>query len=77
MLLLLCVFYFQLNYQGRLISYDAKGRLHKFQMLYDGTAWDVESAMIRKEKYCQSKKIAIEHAVKKLIDDLKSKGLVS
>ena len=77
MLLLLCVFYFQLNYQGRLISYNAKGRFHKFQMFYDGTAWDVESAMISKEKCCQSKKIAIEHAVKKLIDVLKSEGLVS
>ena len=77
MLFFLCVFYFQLNYQGRLISYRAKGRLHKFELIYDGTAWDVESGISKKGEHHKSKQGAIEHAVKKLIGALKAEGLVS
>ena len=73
----LCVFYFQLNYQGRVIKYQAKGRVHKLKWVYDGTAWDVESGISVKDKHYESRQGAIEHAVKKLIDALKAKGLVS
>ena len=73
----LCVFYFQLNYQGRLISYHAEGRVHRLQWVYYGTAWDVESGTSAKDKHYKSKQGAIEHAVEKLIDVLKAKGLVS
>ena len=73
----LCVFYFQLNYQGRVIAYQAKGRMHGLNWVYDGTAWDVESGINVTDKQYKSKQGAIEHAVKKLIDALKAKGLVS
>ena len=73
----LCLFYFQLNYQGHLISYYASGRVHRLQWVYDGTAWDVESGISVTEKHYQSKQGAIEHAVKELIDVLKAEGLVS
>ena len=71
------LFYFQLNYQDRVIGYQAKGRVRGFQWLYDGTAWDVESGISVTDKHYQSKQGAIEHTVKKLIDALKAKGLVS
>ena len=77
MLSFLCVFYFQLNYQGRVIAYQAKGRMHGLNWVYDGTAWDVESGINVTDKQYKSKQGAIEHAVKKLIDALKAKGLVS
>ena len=73
----LCVFYFQLNYQGRGIFYQAKGGVHGLKWVYDGTAWDVESGISVRDKYYKSKQGAIQHAVKKLIDILKDKGLVS
>ena len=73
----LCIFYFQLNYQDRVIKYQAKGRVHKLKWVYDGTAWDVESGISVTDKHYQSKQGAIAHAVKKLIDALKAKGLVS
>ena len=77
MLSFLCVFYSQLNYQGRLISYRAQGRLHRFQLVYDGTAWDVESGISKRDEHHKSKQGAIEDVVKKLIDALKADGLVS
>ena len=74
----LCIFYFQLNYQGRVIKYKAKGRVHRLQWLYDGMAWDVESGHSgRTSKRYKSKQGAIERAVKELIDVLKDEGLVS
>ena len=45
MLSSLCVFYFQLNYKDRVIRYQANGRVHSLQWVYDGRAWDVESAV--------------------------------
>ena len=77
MLSFLCVFYFQLNYQGRVIAYQAKGKVHGLKWVYDGTAWDVEKGISVTDKHYKSKQGAIEHAVKKLIDALKAKGLVS
>ena len=70
MLSSLCVFYFQLNYQ-------ANGRVHSLQWVYDGRAWDVESGISVIDRHHKSKQGAIEHAVKKLIDGIKAKGLVS
>ena len=58
-------------------SSDQLLRKRQIAQVYDGTAWDVESGMSRREKHCQSKKGEIEHAVKKLIEELKAEGLVS
>ena len=77
MLSFLCVFYFQLNYQGRLISYRAKVTLYKFQLVYVATAWDVESGMTRRDEHHRGKRRAIKHAVKELIGALKADSLVS
>ena len=78
MLSFLCVLCFQLNYQGRLISYRAKGKLHNFQLVYHCMAWDVGSGISVTEKLgYKSKQGAIKHAVKKLIGALKAEGLVS
>ncbi|XP_068691958.1 anti-lipopolysaccharide factor-like [Montipora foliosa] len=65
----------QLNYQGHVISYKAEGRIHKLKWVYDGTAWDVGSGTSVKAKHYKSKQGAIEHAVKKLIDELKTRGI--
>ena len=73
----LCVFYFQLNYQGRVIAYQAKGRMHGLQWVYDGTAWDVKSGISVTDKHYKSKQGAIEHAVEKLIDVLNARGHAS
>ena len=70
------LFSFQLNFQGRVISYKAEGRMHKFKWVYDGTAWDVQSGTSVKAKHYCSTQGAIEHAVKNLIDDLKAKGIL-
>lgn len=75
--LLFSHFFSQLNYQGRVISYKAEGRIHKLKWVYDGTAWDTESGTSVKAKHYQSKHGAIEHAVKELIDKLKSNGIVT
>ena len=77
MLTSLCIFYFQLNYQGRVIQYKAKGRVHRLKWSYVCTVWDVESGHSRTSNHCKSKQGAIEHAVKELIDVLKDEGLVS
>ena len=71
------VFCFQLNYQGRLISYHAVGRVHKLVRVYDGTAWDVESGNSLTSRHWKSKHGAIKHAIEELIDVLKVKGLIS
>lgn len=61
-----------------MISYKAQGRLHTLtEWVYDGRAWDVESGISIEAKHYKSKHGAIEHAVKKLIDKLKDKGLCS
>ena len=71
------IFPSQLNYQGRVISYKAEGRVHKLKWVYDGIAWDVESGTSVKAKHYKSKHGAIEHAVKELIDKLKANGIVT
>ena len=67
----------QLNYQDRVIRYQANGRVHSLQWVYDGRAWDVESGISVIDRHHKSKQGAIKHAVKKLIDELKARGLVS
>ena len=47
------------------------------EWVYDGTAWDVESGTSVKAKHYKSKQGAIEHAVKKLIEDLKAKKILA
>ena len=59
-----------------MINYKAEGRIHMLKWMYDGTAWDVASGTSVKAKHYQSTQGAIEHAVKKLIDDLKAKGIL-
>ena len=60
-----------------MIEYKAEGRIHKLQWVYDGTAWDVESGTSVEARHYKSTQGAIEHAVKKLIDDLKAKGILN
>ena len=60
-----------------MINYKAEGRFHKLKWVYDGTAWDVESGTSVKARNYNSAQGANEHAVKKLIDDLKAKGILS
>ncbi|XP_044171394.1 uncharacterized protein LOC114953606 [Acropora millepora] len=67
----------ELNYQDRVIRYQANGRVHSLQWVYDGRAWDVESGISVIDRHHKSKQGAIKHAVKKLIDELKARGLVS
>ncbi|KAK2568732.1 hypothetical protein P5673_006733 [Acropora cervicornis] len=67
----------ELNYQGRVIRYQAKGRVHSLKLVFDGTAWDIESGISVTDRHYKSRQGAIEQAVKKLIDELKAKGLVS
>lgn len=59
-----------------MIRYKAEGRIHKLKWVYDGVAWDVESGTSVKAKHYQSSQGAIEHAVKDLIEDLKTKGIL-
>jgi len=59
------------------IGYQAKGRVHSLQWVYDDRAWDVESGISVTDKHYKSKEGAIEHAVKKLVDVLKANGHVS
>ena len=60
-----------------MITYQAKGRVHSLQWVYDGRAWDVESGISVIDRHYKSKQGAIKHAVKTLIDGLKTEGLVS
>ena len=60
-----------------MIKYKAEGRVHKLKWVYDGRAWDVASEISAKAKHYQSKHGAIEHAVKELIDKLKTQGIVN
>ena len=60
-----------------MIRFQAKGRVHSLKLVFDGTAWDIESGISVTDRHYKSKQGAIEHAVKKLIDGLKAKGLVS
>lgn len=60
-----------------MIRYQAKGRVHNLQWVYDGRAWDVESGISVTDRHYKTKQGAIKQAVKKLIDALKAKGLVS
>lgn len=66
----------QLDFKGRVMSYKAEGRIHKLQWVYDGTAWDVESGTCAEVRHYKSTQGAIQHAFKKLIDDLKAKGIL-
>ena len=59
-----------------MIRYQAKGRVHGLKFLYDGTAWDVESGISETDRHYKSRQGAIEHAVEKLIGELKARGLV-
>lgn len=59
-----------------MIHYKADGRLHKFEWVYDGTAWDVESGTSIKDKHHRSTQGAIENAVKKLIEELRARKML-
>lgn len=58
-----------------MIHYKAEGRLHKFEWVYDGTAWDVESGTSVKDKHHRSTQGAIENAVKRLIEELRARKI--
>ena len=60
-----------------MIRYQAKGRVHSLKLVFDGTAWDVESGFSETSRHWKSKQGAIKHAVEELIDALKVKGLIS
>ena len=60
-----------------MIEYKAEGRIHKLEWVYDGTARDVKSDTSVKASHYQSTHGAIVHAIKKLIDDLKAKGILN
>ena len=60
-----------------MIHYKAEGRLHKFEWVYDGTAWDVESGTSVKDKHHHRTQGAIEKAVKKLIEELRTRKMLS
>lgn len=76
-LMLLFFLSFKLNFQSRVIHYKAEGRLHKFEWVYDGTAWDVESGTSVKDKHHRSAQGAIENAVKRLIEELRARKILS
>ncbi|XP_066026493.1 uncharacterized protein [Pocillopora verrucosa] len=67
----------QLKFKDRVIEYKAEGRIHKLEWVYDGTARDVKSEISVKASHYQSTHGAIVHAIKKLIDDLKAKGILN
>ena len=56
-----------------MIEYKAEGRIHKLEWVYDGTARDVKSGTSVEARHYKSTRGAIEHAMKKLIDDPKPK----
>ena len=60
-----------------MIEYKAEGRIRKLQWVYDGTARDVKSETSVEARHFQSTQGAIQHAIKKLIDDLKAKGILN
>ena len=60
-----------------MIEYKAEGRIHKLEWVYDGTARDVKSGTSVKARHFKSTQGAIQHAIKKLIDDLKAKGILN
>ncbi|XP_066026498.1 uncharacterized protein [Pocillopora verrucosa] len=67
----------QLKFKDRVIEYKAEGRIRKLQWVYDGTARDVKSETSVEARHFQSTQGAIQHAIKKLIDDLKAKGILN
>ncbi|XP_077997708.1 anti-lipopolysaccharide factor-like isoform X2 [Glandiceps talaboti] len=66
----------QIEFKGRTIQWEVKGRIHKLKLVYDCRAWDVESGTSVHAKHYQSKQGAKEHGVRDLVDQLKAKGLI-
>ena len=68
----------QVNFKGRVIGYRAHGRVHSLKepWVYDGMAWDVGSGINAKVKHYSNSEDAIRDAVLKVVNDLKTKGII-
>ena len=72
-------YYLQIKYKGRVIQCSSRGRIHSLQepWVFDGRAWDLESGISVEAHHYPTSAEAIERAVQKLKDKLKSKGLIT
>ena len=70
--------FLQMNYKGRTILFDIKGRVHSFRepWVYDAKAWDKESGIRVKVNHFKNSKDAENAAFNQLILELKRKGLI-
>lgn len=68
----------QVNFKGRTIAYQARGRIHSLDepWVYDVKAWDIESGIKAKVKHYEESEEAIQDAVKEVIKKLKAQGIL-
>lgn len=69
----------KIKYQGRVISCYSRCRIHSLVdfVVYDGIAKDTESGMKMESRHHKTGQDAIEHALRKLKELLRDKGIVS
>lgn len=70
--------FLQVNFKGRTIGYRVLRRIHSLDepLVYDATAWDIESRIKAKVKHYIEREEAIQDAVKEVITKLTAQGLL-
>ncbi|XP_002738970.1 uncharacterized protein LOC100369834 [Saccoglossus kowalevskii] len=69
----------QIEYMGRTIEYDTKGRFHSLSepLVFDCVATDVASNTSKKKNHFQTADEAAKATIRLLIEDLKSQNIIS
>ena len=69
----------EINIYGRRIKFKAKWRFHSFKepIVWDATAQDMETGIAVEERHHDTDKDANKFAIKKLCEELKSKGILA
>ena len=67
-----------MKYKGRVISGSSHGRFHSFveHFVYDGIARDDESEIEGKSRHHNKRRLATEHALRRLKERLHDEGVV-
>ena len=73
------IFFFQLTYEGRVIHFASRGRIHSWKdpWVYDATARDLQSGIEVEANHYNTSQEAIDHAVQKLINKLRNEGFLA
>ena len=68
----------QVRSRGRLIGYEARGRIHSLRepMVYDAEAWDTGTGTRANARHFPDKKRAIQAAVREVTERLKAAGII-